>query len=75
MVVNKKPYQWLSWLATVVLVAAATLASFVPEWHWHHWAFIVGNALWIAVGYLWKENSLLYMNIGLTIIYVAGLML
>ena len=68
-----KPYQWLAWLATSVLVVAACLASFVPEWHWHHWGFIAGNALWISVGYLWKENSLLYMNIGLTVIYVVGL--
>ena len=73
MVVEKKPYQWLSWLATVVLVSAACLASFVPELYLHHWAFIVGNALWIAVGYVWKENSLLWMNIILTVIYVLGL--
>jgi hypothetical protein len=45
----------------------------VPELYLHHWAFIVGNALWIAVGYVWKENSLLWMNIILTVIYVLGL--
>jgi len=70
---EKKPHQWLSWLATIVLVGAASLASFVPEWYWHHAAFIVGNALWIAVGYLWKENSLLWLNIMLTLIYIVGL--
>ena len=69
----KKPYQWLAWLATVVLVSAACLASFVPEWYWHHWAVIGGNALWIAVGYLWKENSLLYLNLILTGIYIMGI--
>lgn len=75
MVVEKKPYQFLSWFATVVLVAAASLASFVPELYLHHYAFIIGNALWIAVGYLWKESSLLWLNIGLTIIYIAGLII
>ena len=71
--VEKKPYQWLAWVATVSLVGAACLASFVPELYWHHWAFILANALWILVGYLWKENSLLWMNILLTCIYIVGL--
>jgi len=70
---NKKPYQWLAWLATLALVSAASLASFVPEWYWHHWAFILGNALWVVVGYLWRENSLLWLNIMLTLIYIIGL--
>jgi len=70
---NKKPYQKLAWFATIVLIAAACLASFVPEYYIHHYAFILGNALWITVGYLWKENSLLYLNISLTAIYILGL--
>lgn len=73
MVVEKKPYQWLAWLATATLVGAAGLASFVPELYLHHWAFIVANGLWILVGYLWRENSLLWMNILLTLIYLIGL--
>jgi len=73
MVVVKKPYQWFAWLATVALVGAACLASFVPEWHWHHWAFIVANGLWISVAFLWRENSLLWTNILLTLIYIIGL--
>jgi hypothetical protein len=39
----------------------------------HHWGFIIANALWILVGYLWRENSLLWMNILLTLIYIVGL--
>ena len=73
MVVEKKPYQWLAWLATATLVIAASLASFVPEMYLHHWFFIVANALWILVGYLWRENSVLLMNILLTLIYFVGL--
>lgn len=73
MVVEQKPYQWLAWLATATLVIAASLASFVPEMYLHHWFFIVANALWILVGYLWRENSVLLMNILLTLIYFVGL--
>ena len=73
MVVEQKPYQWLAWLATATLVIAASLASFVPELYLHHWFFIVANSLWILVGYLWRENSVLLMNILLTLIYFVGL--
>tara|TARA_Y100000816_G_C25900865_1_gene469932 strand:+ start:123 stop:350 length:228 start_codon:yes stop_codon:yes gene_type:complete len=73
MVVEQKPYQWLAWLATATLVIAASLASFVPEMYLHHWFFIVANTLWILVGYLWRENSVLLMNVLLTLIYFVGL--
>ncbi|MBL96906.1 MAG: hypothetical protein CMF52_03735 [Legionellales bacterium] len=73
MVVEQKPYQWLAWLATATLVIAASLASFVPEMYLHHWFFIIANTLWILVGYLWRENSVLLMNVLLTLIYFVGL--
>ena len=72
MVVEQKPYQWLAWLATATLVIAASLASFVPEMYLHHWFFIVANTLWILVGYLWREYSVLLMNVLLTLIYFVG---
>ena len=70
---NEKPYQFLAWFATVILIIAAALASFVPELEYHHWAFISANTLWIYVGFLWKEQSLIVLNAGLTIIYILGL--
>jgi len=69
-----KPYQWLAWLSTAVVIAAAAFASFKPELYIHHYFFIIGNSLWILVGYLWHENSLLWFNIGLTVIYILGLL-
>jgi hypothetical protein len=68
-----KPYQWLAWLSTAVVLVAAILASFKPELYLHHYFFIIGNSLWILVGFLWRENSLLWFNIGLTVIYILGL--
>lgn len=70
---NEKPYQFLAWVATLILILAAILASFIPELEYHHWAFISANALWIYVGWLWKEHSLIVLNSGLTLIYVLGL--
>ena len=72
---NEKPHQFLAWTATAILIIAAVLASFIPALEYHHWAFIIANSLWVIVGYLWKENSLIVLNAGLTIIYVLGLVL
>ena len=72
---NQKPYQFLAWSATAILILAALLASFVPALEYHHWAFIIANTLWVIVGILWKETSLIMLNAGLTIIYILGLIL
>lgn len=72
---NEKPHQFLAWTATSILILAAILASFVPALEYHHWAFIIANSLWVIVGFLWKEMTLIFLNAGLTIIYILGLML
>jgi len=72
---NQKPYQFLAWAATTILILAAILASFVPALEYHHWAFIIANSLWVIVGVLWKEITLIVLNAGLTIIYILGLIL
>jgi len=72
---NEKPFQFLAWMATSILILAAILASFVPALEYHHWAFIIANSLWVIVGLLWKESTLVVLNAGLTIIYVLGLIL
>lgn len=69
-----KPYQWLAWLSTGCLLAAAMLAAF-NVYPYYVYAFIVSNSLWVLIGVLWKEKSLVVLNAGLTIIYVAGLLL
>ena len=72
---DEKPYQFLAWTATAILILAAILASFIPSLEYHHWAFIIANSLWVVVGLLWKEMTLVVLNAGLTIIYILGLAL
>ena len=72
---NKKPFQFLAGIPKFILFLAAILASFVPALEYHHWAFILANSLWVLVGFLWKEMSLIVLNAGLTIIYIFGLIL
>ncbi len=69
----KKPYQWLAWLSTASLLVAAGLAAFNIH-PLYIFAFILSNSLWTLVGILWKENSLIVMNTGLTLIYIVGLL-
>ena len=72
---NEKPYQSLAWIATGILIIAASLASFVPELEYHHWAFISANTIWIVVGLLWKAQTIVVLNTGLTLIYILGLII
>ena len=72
---NEKPFQSLAWIATGILIIAASLASFVPELEYHHWAFISANTIWIVVGLLWKEQTVVVLNTGLTLIYILGLII
>jgi hypothetical protein len=69
-----KPYQCLAWIGSVSLLLAAILAAF-NIYPYYIFAFIVSNGLWTLIGILWKEKSLIVMNLGLTIIYIAGLLL
>ena len=68
-----KPYQWLAWTGTTILLVAATMAAF-NLYPYYIYAFIVSNGLWVLIGLLWKEKSLVVLNAGLTVIYVAGLL-
>lgn len=67
-----KPHQWLAWTGTTILLIAATMAAF-NMYPYYSYAFTVANGIWVAVGILWKEKSLIILNAGLTIIYIAGL--
>ena len=58
-----KPYQWLAWLSTGCLLIAATMAAF-NIYPWYIYAFIVSNSLWVLIGILWKENSLIVLTLG-----------
>jgi len=69
---DSKPHQWLAWTGTAILLIAATMASF-NLYPWYSYAFTLANTLWVIVGILWKERSLIVLNAGLTLIYIIGL--
>jgi hypothetical protein len=67
-----KPYQWLAWGATWALLASAAMAS-INLYPYYVYGFLISNSIWIIIGVLWKERSLIVMNAGLTLIYIIGL--
>lgn len=70
----KKPYQFLAWIATFSILSGALLASIVPELYYHHFFFLFGNGLLALTALLWREYSLLFLNTGLSIIYIVGIL-
>lgn len=69
-----KPYQPLAWFSTFCLLIAASLAA-LNLYPYYIFAFIVSNTLWVLIGLLWREKSLVILNAGLTVIYLIGLAL
>ena len=70
--IAQKPHQWLSWIASIALVTSAILAAF-NLYPYYAYGFMASNALWILVGVVWKEKTIIFMNVFLTVIYIAGL--
>lgn len=69
-----KPYQKLAWLATAAVLISAAMAS-INLYPLYSIGFIIANTLWMIIGILWKERSLITMNIGLNAIYIIGLLI
>ena len=69
-----KPYQKLAWLATAAVLISAAMAS-INLYPLYSIGFIVANTLWMIIGILWKERSLIFMNLGLNAIYIIGLLI
>jgi len=66
-----KPNQWLAWVATSMVLVSASLAS-LNIYPLYSIGFIIANTLWMIVGILWKERSMIVMNLGLNAIYIMG---
>jgi hypothetical protein len=70
--VVQKPYQWLAWLSSAVLIVSAVMAS-LDLYPYYVMGFMVSNSMWTIVGILWRERSLVLMNTVLTAIYIIGM--
>ena len=66
-----KPVDYVKWIATVVQLIGYGLTglNYTP---WNIYAFIVGIALWFAVGFMWKDRAIMVVHIGAFISLVVG---
>ena len=37
------------------------------------YGYIFSNTLWVIIGFLWKEKTIITINAGVNIIFIAGL--
>ena len=70
--VERKPYQWMAWTASSVLVIGSILAAFNIH-PLYIWVFLLANGLWTITSILWREPSLFLLNFGVLTIYIVGL--
>ncbi len=61
----------VKWVATVVQLIGYGLTgmNIVP---WNVFAFVVGIALWFAVGVMWKDRAIMLVHVGAFISLTAG---
>ena len=69
---DNKPYQRFAWVCTTSLLTSSILAAF-NVYPWYVVGFLISSIMWTVVSFLWKERSLIVVNGGLTLIYIAGL--
>jgi hypothetical protein len=71
-VTQQKPYQLLAWLGTATILIGSVLAAF-NIYPVYLYVFLVANGIWATVGWLWREQSLVILNAGITVVYLLGL--
>jgi len=67
-----KPYQQLAWLGSTLVCISAALAS-LDYYPLAIYGFLIANSIWVLIGVLWDEKSLIIMNATLIVIYIIGL--
>ncbi|CUH60295.1 ubiquinone biosynthesis methyltransferase UbiE [Thalassobacter stenotrophicus] len=65
------PVDGVKWVATAVQLVGYGLTgmNLAP---WNVYAFIVGIALWFAVGVMWKDRAIMVVHVGAFVSLVAG---
>jgi hypothetical protein len=70
---NKQLEFWIKWTATpMALIHVYVTAHDV--YPWYKWTGIVCAALWLWLGYLWRQPSLVVLNAIMVAIYLKGIL-
>ena len=69
--VVRKPYQGLAWIGTIGLIVGATMTA-LNIYPLNVWVMIVANGVWLLAGWLWREPSVIGLNLAMVLIYMLG---
>ncbi len=67
----RKPYQALAWIGTIGLIIGASMTAF-NIYPMNVWIMIIANGVWLLAGFLWKEPSVIGLNLAMVLIYIIG---
>jgi len=65
---------WMEWVATAVLIAGVALTAW-NIYPLNVYFSLAGNFGWLIVGYMWRKWSLITIQLVVSIIYVAGILI
>lgn len=64
---------WIKWLSTVGACGCA-LASSMDMYPLNVWLGCLAGIGWVYIGLLWKESSIIIINVMMAIIYGGGIL-
>ena len=67
-----KPYQLWAWASTLMIMTGALMAAF-GLYPYYIYFFFIGNISLALVSWKWNEKSLIFLNGGIAIIYLVGM--
>jgi hypothetical protein len=65
---------YVKWLATIVALLHVILTAHDVA-PYYKFTGLLGASLWIMLSFLWKEPSLILLNIIMALIYIHGILL
>lgn len=71
---NSKQFTILKWVGSIIgFVGAMTIALNIPESRYAFVIFSFSSAIWIYAGYVIKEYSIVFLNIGFFTVDMVGI--
>jgi len=59
------------WAATIILIIGVALTA-INIYPLNVYLSLLGNLMWLILGFMWKKNSLIVIQLVVVIIYIAG---
>jgi len=59
------------WAATIILIIGVALTA-INIYPLNVYFSLLGNLMWLVLGFMWKKNSLIVIQLVVVIIYIAG---